>query len=106
EAYLSRKVFERINQEREDEGEPRFANPRNAAAGTLRQLEPAITSRRRLEMFAYDVLAGERKPFVTHWEALNWLEKAGLRVNPHRALCKSIDEVIDFCNQMESKREA
>ena len=56
-------------------------------------------------MFAYDVLAGERKAFATHWEALNWLEKAGLRVNPNRALCKSIDEVIEFCNRMEAKRE-
>jgi DNA ligase (NAD+) len=106
EAYLSRKVFEKINREREEAGEPRFANPRNAAAGTLRQLDPAITARRRLEMFAYDVLAGERKAFATHWEALNWLEKAGLRVNPHRALCKSIDEVVDFCDRMEAKREA
>jgi DNA ligase (NAD+) len=105
EAYLSRKVFEKINREREEAGEPRFANPRNAAAGTLRQLDPSITSRRRLEMFAYDVLAGERKAFATHWEALNWLEKAGLRVNPHRALCKWIDEVIAFCGQMEAKRE-
>ena len=105
EAYLSRKVFEKINREREESGEPRFANPRNAAAGTLRQLDPAITARRRLEMFAYDVLAGERKAFATHWEALNWLEKAGLRVNPNRALCKSIEEVIDFCDQMEAQRE-
>ncbi|MGQ0763780.1 MAG: NAD-dependent DNA ligase LigA [Acidobacteriota bacterium] len=105
EAYLSRKVFEKINREREEAGEPRFANPRNAAAGTLRQLDPSITSRRRLEMFAYDVLAGERKAFATHWEALNWLEKAGLRVNLHRALCKSIDEVVAFCDRMEAKRE-
>ena len=105
EAYLSRKVFEKVNREREEAGEPRFANPRNSAAGTLRQLDPSITSRRRLEMFAYDVLAGERKAFATHWEALNWLEKAGLRVNPHRELCKSIDEVIEFCGQMETKRE-
>jgi DNA ligase (NAD+) len=105
EAYLSRKVFEKINREREDAGEPRFANPRNAAAGTLRQLDPAITARRRLGMFAYDVLAGERKAFETHWEALNWLESAGLHVNPNRALCDSIEGVIDFCNEMETKRE-
>jgi DNA ligase (NAD+) len=105
EAYLARKVFERINQEREEAGEPRFANPRNAAAGTLRQLDPAITSRRRLGMFAYDALAGERKAFATHWQALDWMESAGLRVNPHRALCDSIDSVIDFCNEMEAKRE-
>ena len=105
EAYLSRKVFEKINHEREDEGEARFANPRNAAAGTLRQLDPSITARRRLGMFAYDVLAGERKAFDTHWEALNWLETAGLRVNTNRALCDSIEGVIEFCNEMEAKRE-
>lgn len=105
EAYLSRKVFEKINREREDADEPRFANPRNAAAGTLRQLDPAITARRRLGMFAYDALAGDRKAFATHWEALDWLETAGLRVNPNRALCDSIDGVIDFCNEMEAQRE-
>ncbi len=105
EAYLPRKVFERINQEREEAGEPRFANPRNAAAGTLRQLDPAITARRRLGMFAYDALAGERKAFATHWEALNWMESAGFRVNSNRALCDSIEGVVDFCNQMEAKRE-
>ena len=74
EAYLPRKVFENINRDREDAGESRFANPRNAAAGTLRQLDPSITARRRLGMFSYDVLAGERKAFDTHWEALNWLD--------------------------------
>jgi DNA ligase (NAD+) len=94
EAYLSRTVFEKINREREDADEPRFANPRNAAAGTLRQLDPAITARRRLGMFAYDALAGERKAFATHWEALNWLEIAGFRVNPHRKLCDSIEGLI------------
>ncbi len=105
EAYLSRKIFEKINAEREEAGEPRFANPRNAAAGTIRQLDPAIVAKRRLDLFAYDALAGERKAFPTHWETLSWLERAGFRVNEHRALCKSIDEVIDFCNQMEPKRD-
>ena len=105
EAYLPRKVFERINAEREEEGEPRFANPRNAASGAIRQIDPAMVAKRRLDMFAYDVLAGERKPFATHWEALDWMESAGFRVNPNRRLCKSIDEVIDFCNAMESKRD-
>ena len=57
------------------------ANPRNAASGTIRQLDPAITARRRLEMFAYDVIAGQKKAFATHWEALNWADGAGLRVN-------------------------
>jgi len=105
EAYLARKVFEKINAEREEEGESRFANPRNAASGAIRQLDPAMVAKRRLDMFAYDVLSGESKPFRTHWEALNWAERAGFRVNKHRALCKTIDEVIDFCNTMEAERD-
>lgn len=106
EAYLSRKVFERVNLEREDAGESRFANPRNAASGAIRQLDPAMVAKRRLDMFAYDVLTGERKPFATHWEALDWAERAGFRVNKHRALCETIEEVIDFCNAMEAERDA
>jgi DNA ligase (NAD+) len=105
ECYLGLRIFERINAEREDAGEPRFANPRNAASGTIRQLDPSITARRRLEMFAYDVIAGQRKAFTTHWDALNWAEGAGFRVNKNRALCQSIDEVIEFCNRMEAKRD-
>jgi DNA ligase (NAD+) len=105
EAYLSRSVFEKINAEREEEGAARFANPRNAAAGTIRQLDPKIVAARHLDMFAYDVLTGERKPFSSHWDALNWLERAGFRVNPNRSRCSSIDEVIDFCNKMEQQRD-
>jgi DNA ligase (NAD+) len=105
EAYLSRSIFEKINAEREEEGLARFANPRNAAAGTIRQLDPKIVAARRLDMFAYDVMTGERKPFASHWEALDWLDRAGFRVNPHRALCVTIEEVIDFCNGMEFKRD-
>jgi DNA ligase (NAD+) len=105
EAYLPRKVFERINAEREEEGEARFANPRNAASGAIRQLDPSMVAKRKLDMFAYDVLAGDRKPFATHWAALDWTERAGFRVNPNRKLCPSIDEVIDFCQAMELKRD-
>jgi DNA ligase (NAD+) len=105
EAYLPRSIFEKINAEREEESLARFANPRNAAAGTIRQLDPKIVAARRLDMFAYDVITGERKPFASHWEALDWLDRAGFRVNPHRALCVTIEEVIDFCNGIESKRD-
>lgn len=105
EAYLSRKAFERINAEREEADEAKFANPRNAAAGTIRQLDPKVVARRRLDLFAYDVLRGERKPFATHWEALSWLESAGFSVNPHRAKCTGIEEVIKFCNDMEAERD-
>ncbi|HJU53962.1 MAG TPA: NAD-dependent DNA ligase LigA [Pyrinomonadaceae bacterium] len=105
EAYLSRSVFEKINSEREEENLPRFANPRNAAAGTIRQLDPKIVAARHLDMFAYDVITGERKPFASHWAALDWLESAGFRVNEHRELCPSIEEVIEFCNRMEQRRD-
>ena len=60
-----------------------------------------LVARRKLDMFVYDLIVGGRKPFATHWESLDWLEKAGFRVNPHRKLCKTIDEVIDFANEME-----
>ncbi|MET0626236.1 MAG: NAD-dependent DNA ligase LigA [Pyrinomonadaceae bacterium] len=107
EVYLSRKMFERINAEREQADEPRFANPRNAAAGTIRQLDPKVVERRRLQMFAYDVSHAGRKPFATHWEALQWIEQAGFIVAPlnHRALCGSIEYVIEFCNRMEAERD-
>jgi DNA ligase (NAD+) len=105
EAYLSRKAFDRINAEREEAEEARFANPRNAAAGTIRQLDPKVVARRRLDLFAYDVLRGERKPFATHWEALEWLAAAGFTVNPRRAKCSDIEGVIKFCNDMEAERD-
>lgn len=105
EVFISRNVFEKTNAEREEQGEPRFANPRNAAAGAIRQLDSRLVAKRKLDMFAYDVLAAGKKPFTTHWEALNWLEAAGFRVNPNRALCQTIDEVIDFANEQEAKRD-
>ncbi|HEY3027339.1 MAG TPA: NAD-dependent DNA ligase LigA [Pyrinomonadaceae bacterium] len=105
EAYLPRKVFEKINAEREEADEPRFANPRNAAAGAIRQLDPMLVAKRRLDLFPYDVISGERKAFATHWESLQWLDKAGFHANPHRALCPSIEEVIEFCNAMEPQRD-
>jgi DNA ligase (NAD+) len=105
EVFLSRVIFDKTNAEREEQGEPRFANPRNAAAGAIRQLDSRLVAKRKLDMFAYDVLAAGRKPFATHWEALNWLEKAGFRVNPNRALCQTIEKVIDFANDQEIERD-
>ena len=105
EVFIPRRVFERINTEREEQDEPRFANPRNAAAGTIRQLDPKITASRKLEMFAYDLLAGERKPFATHWEALDWLESAGFKVSSERRLCSTIEEVIEFAGKIEAQRD-
>ncbi|HET7114230.1 MAG TPA: NAD-dependent DNA ligase LigA [Pyrinomonadaceae bacterium] len=105
EVFIPLDVFQRTNAEREEAGEPRFANPRNAAAGAIRQLDPKLVARRKLDMFVYDLLVGGRKPFSTHSEALDWLEKAGFRVNSHRKVCKTIDQVIDFANEQEKLRD-
>jgi len=105
EVFIPRDVFERTNAEREEAGEPRFMNPRNAAAGAIRQLDSRLVARRKLDMFVYDLLVNGRKPFPTHWESLDWLESAGFRVNPHRKKCQTIDEVIDFANEKEALRD-
>ena len=105
EVFIPLDVFRKTNAEREEQGEPRFANPRNAAAGAIRQLDSRLVARRKLDMFAYDLLVSGNKPFPTHWEALNWLQQAGFRVNSNKKLCKSIDEVIEFANEMEKLRD-
>ncbi len=105
EAFIPLEVFRKTNAEREEAGEPRFANPRNAAAGAIRQLDSRLVARRRLDMFAYDLLVDGRKPFATHWESLDWMELAGFRVNPNRKLCKSIEEVIEFAKEKEKLRD-
>ncbi|HET6980409.1 MAG TPA: NAD-dependent DNA ligase LigA [Pyrinomonadaceae bacterium] len=105
EVFIPRDVFERTNAEREEQGEPRFQNPRNAAAGAIRQLDSKLVARRKLDMFAYDLLVNGRKPFPTHWEALDWLESAGFRVNQSRKRCETIEEVIEFANKQEALRD-
>ena len=105
EVFLPRHVFEKTNAEREEAGEARYMNPRNAAAGAIRQLDSRLVARRKLDMFVYDMLVNGRKPFPMHWESLDWLETAGFRVNPHRKLCQTIDEVIDFANEKEALRD-
>src|SRR6201988_957528 len=105
EAFIPRDVFEKTNAEREEQGEPRFQNPRNAAAGAIRQLDSRLVAKRKLDMFAYDLLVNGRKPFATHWEALDWLENAGFRVNKNRKLCETIEEGIEFANAQEALRE-
>ena len=105
EVFIPLEVFQKTNAEREEQGEPRFANPRNAAAGAIRQLDSRLVARRKLDMFAYDLLVEGRKPFATHWDSLDWLGHAGFRVNPHRKLCQTIDEVIEFANEKEKLRD-
>lgn len=106
EVVFNRKSFEKLNAERDAAGLPRFANPRNAAAGSLRVLEPAITASRRLDYYAYFALDQEGKfLFDSHWESLDWLAKEGFKVNPKRRLCENVDEVLEFCMEWEAERE-
>jgi DNA ligase (NAD+) len=104
EAYLSKEEFKRINKEREENGEPLFANPRNAAAGSLRQLDPAITAKRNLDVIAHGLGRVEGISLSTHWEALSFLKKAGFRTTPHAILAHSKEEVADYCLKWQEKR--
>lgn len=106
EVFMARSIFEEINAELEMQGEKTYANPRNFASGTLRQLDSNIVASRRLDMFPYDVWQGNQKPFATHWENFEFLEKQGFNVNPNRRLCENIEKVIEFCNEMQEKRDS
>lgn len=107
EVYMERKDFEILNKEREKKGEVLFANPRNAASGSLKLLNPAITAQRKLNCFihSFGVLEGGRK-IATQWEFLNYMKELGFRVNPANRLCKDIDEVIAYCRQWQEKRDS
>ena len=105
EVYLSRSQFERINAELEMQDEKTFANPRNCASGTLRQLDSSIVAARKLDMFPYDLLSGTQKMFPTHWENFLWLEKMGFSVNPNRALCSSFAQLAEFIDRMQGLRD-
>ncbi len=98
-------AFRKMNQQREEKGLSLFANPRNATAGTVRQLEPSIVAQRRLDYFAYMLLRDGRTFFDRHWESLNALDAAGFKVNASRKLAKSFDEVWAFIEREETKRE-
>ncbi len=107
EAFLPIDVFEQINQEREEAGEQLFANPRNAAAGTLRQLDPRIVAKRRLDFFAYTLhIPGKDDAEIarTQWDALEMLQNFGFRVNPNRKLCASLEDVRDYYNCWDTER--
>lgn len=105
EAFLPLDEFDRINQERDRAGEPRFANPRNAAAGTLRQLDARVVDRRKLQFFAYTLhLPDAADPPQSQWESLEWLKLMGFLVNPNHKLCRSLQEVADYFTQWESGR--
>ena len=99
-------AFRRMNEAREEQGLATFANPRNATAGTVRQLEPGITAQRRLDYFTYQLLKDGRTYFDRHSKALAALQAAGFKVNPNHKLVKSLDEVWRFIQHWEDKRDS
>jgi DNA ligase (NAD+) len=107
EVFLPRSSFARINREREEAGDALFANPRNAAAGTMRNLDPSLVARRGLAAFTYQVVAGGNEGLPsTHHEMLLALERWGLPVERHHQRCASIDEVIEFCRTWADGRQS
>ena len=99
-------AFKKLNEERERQGLATFANPRNFTAGTVRQLDSSITAQRRLDFFPYILLSNGRTYFDRHWQTLDALAKAGFKVNPHRKLVHSMDEVWAFIQEWEAKRDS
>lgn len=106
EVIMPRTAFDRLNAEREAAGEPKFANPRNSASGTMRLLDSRTVASRRLGMFHYYLLADGKEPFKTHAESLRALGEMGFRVNPHWRLCKSFDALLAYIEEWENKRES
>jgi len=105
EVYMTKEEFKKINEERVRKGEMPFANPRNAASGSLRQLDPSITAKRKLDVFFYGVGKIEGYEFKTQWEVLQTLPKWGLKTNPLVKLVKNIKEAIQYHHELEKKRE-
>ncbi len=109
EAFLPLDIFEQINRDRQAAGEAAFANPRNAAAGTLRQLDSRIVDQRQLDFFSYTLhLRGEPSaltPPQSQWEALELLQQLGFKVNPNRTICTSLQAVEDYYQNWETRRQ-
>ena len=107
EVYLPKEGFDKLNQERAEEGLPLFANPRNAAAGSVRQLDPRITAKRPLDIYIYMLGYAEGKATPpTHWETTEYLKSLGFKVNPNNRLFTSIEQVEDFYHTWVEKRES
>ena len=106
EVYMPKESFEKLNEENLRNGEKLFANPRNAAAGSIRQLDSTITAKRDLSMFCYTaIITGNVKnPPQNHYESLMYLKKLGFKVNPNIKLCKNATEAIEYCKEWDEKR--
>ena len=105
EVIMTHKAFREANEQRENNGESPFANPRNAAAGTLRQLDPKVVAQRNLDIFLYYLLVNGHPPLKEHWKVLEVLKDLGFKVNPDRRLANSFDELTDYIQEMGPRRE-
>ncbi|MFP4641839.1 MAG: NAD-dependent DNA ligase LigA [Dehalococcoidia bacterium] len=105
EVYLSRKGFEEVNKEREERGEQLFANPRNAAAGSVRQLDSRVTARRPLDIYIYGLGYAEGSVPDTHWETMEYLKSLGFKTNPNNALFSNLTEVENYYHRWLEERE-
>jgi len=105
EVYMPRGAFAQLNQQLEEEGQEPFANPRNAAAGSLRLLDPRLSARRPLDIFLYTLgYAEPAHPYPTHWDAMQGLQQAGLTINPRTTRCADLAAVIAYCQSLEAQR--
>lgn len=105
EVFIGKQEFEKMNQEREENEEPLFANARNAAAGSLRQLDSKIAASRPLDIYIFNVQKSDSKKFTSHIESLEYLEKIGFNVNPVKVLCNNIPEAIEQINKIGDNRD-
>lgn len=105
EVYLPLAAFTRLNEQRIAAGEPTFANPRNAAAGSLRQLDPRVTASRPLSVWFYGIGYCSGRDFATHHEVLEWLRAAGFLVNPHVRMAATVEEIVAGCREWQERRE-
>ena len=105
EVFLSRTAFQRLNREREEEGQPVFANPRNAAAGSLKQLDSTITAKRPLDIFCHGMGEGTGASFTTHEQFLQVLKEWGLKPVSHIRICHSLKEIFAYHQEMEGRRD-
>jgi DNA ligase (NAD+) len=106
EVFMPRREFAALNRGLEESGEAAFANPRNAAAGAVRQKDPRVTARRPLDVFVYHLSHAERHGLASHWDSLHALRTAGFKTNPRAARCEDLDEVAAYCGRLEAERDA
>ena len=105
EVYMNDEVFNSLNKDRIESGEEPFKNPRNAAGGSLRQLDPEITKARQLDVFNYTLVEAEKYNITTQVDALNFMKELGFSINPHYKHCQSIEDVIDYLETWKDKRK-